>query len=213
MIVDERMASFIESLDRGNTEFLNEIEKQALKDSVPVIRKPTQSLLKFMLAMKKPNQILEVGTAVAFSALLLLEYAPEGCNLTTIEKYQKRIPIAKQNIGKSRFSDQIRLIEGDAAEVLSHLQGCFDLIFMDAAKAQYIHFLPEVLRLTAPGGIIISDNVLQAGDILESRFAVTRRNRTIHARMRQYLYEISQHPLLETILLPIGDGITISLKK
>ena len=212
MITDERMVAFINSLDKGNTSFLNELEMFSKKTNVPIIRQQTQSLLKFLLAAKKPMQILEVGTAIGFSALLMSEYAPEGCHITTIEKYEKRIPLAKENFKKAGKEEAITLLEGDATDILKELTGSYDMIFMDAAKGQYIHFLPEVLRLLAPGGLLVSDNVLQEGDILESRFAVTRRNRTIHARMREYLYELTHHEQLETIVLPIGDGMTISVK-
>ena len=212
MIIDERMCAFIDSLDRGNTEFLNEVEKYAAENQVPVIRRSMQSLLKFLLALAKPKNILEVGTAIGFSALLMSEYGPEDCHITTIEKYEKRIPIAKENFQKSGSKDQITLLEGDAAEVMKGLTGPYDMIFMDAAKGQYIHFLPEVLRLLAPGGLLVSDNVLQDGDIIESRFAVTRRNRTIHARMRDYLYELKHTPGLETVILPVGDGVTLTTK-
>ena len=212
MIVDERMSSFIDSLDRGNTAFLDEIEKYAIETRVPIIRKSMQSLLKFLLAFHKPTNILEVGTAIGFSALLMSEYAPEGAHITTIEKYEKRIPIAKDNFVKAGKQEQITLIEGDATEVLKNLEGQFDMIFMDAAKGQYIHFLPDILRLLSPGGLLVSDNVLQDGDVVESRFAVTRRNRTIHSRMRDYLYELKHHPELETVILPVGDGVTLSTK-
>ena len=213
MIIDERMAAFIDSLDRGNPPFLNEIEKYALETEVPIIRRSMQSLLKFILAYGKPKNILEVGTAIGFSALLMSEYGPEDCHITTIEKYEKRIPIARENFQKAGAQERITLMEGDAAEVLAGLDGSFDLIFMDAAKGQYIRFLPDVIRLLAPGGILVSDNVLQDGDIIESRFAVTRRNRTIHARMREYLYELKHHPGLETVILPVGDGVTLSTRK
>lgn len=213
MIADERMTAFINSLDKGNTPFLNELEAFSKKTNVPIIRTQTQSLLKFLLAAAKPMQILEVGTAIGFSALLMSEYAPEGCKITTIEKYEKRIPLAKENFKKAGREDIITLLEGDAAQILTELSGSYDFIFMDAAKGQYIHFFPEVMRLLAPGGLLVSDNVLQDGDILESRFAVTRRNRTIHARMRDYLYELTHNEALETIVLPIGDGMTISVKK
>lgn len=213
MIADERMVAFINSLDKGNTPFLNELEAFSKKTNVPIIRTQTQSLLKFLLAAKKPEQILEVGTAIGFSALLMSEYAPDGCHITTIEKYEKRIPLARENFKKAGKEDAITLLEGDATQILQELTGSYDLIFMDAAKGQYIHFLPEVMRLLAPGGLLVSDNVLQEGDILESRFAVTRRNRTIHARMRDYLYELTHHEQLETVVLPIGDGMTISVKK
>lgn len=213
MIIDERMAAFIDSLDKGNTPFLDEIEKKALEEQVPVIRKSVQSLLKFLLALTRPKNILEVGTAVGFSALLMDEYSPAGCHITTIENYQKRITAARENFKRAGAEDRITLLEGDAAELLKGLEGFYEFIFMDAAKGQYINFLPDVLRLLAPGGILISDNVLQDGDIIESRFAVTRRNRTIHARMRDYLYELKHNTWLETVVLPVGDGVTVSTKK
>ena len=212
MIVDDRMSAFINSLDRGNTPFLNEIEKYAIETQVPIIRKSMQSLLKFLLAYAKPKNILEVGTAIGFSALLMSEYAPADCHITTIEKYEKRIPIAQENFKRAGKEEAITLLEGDATDILQELEGSYDIIFMDAAKGQYINFLPDILRLLAPGGLLISDNVLQDGDIIESRFAVTRRNRTIHARMREYLYELKHHPQLETVVLPVGDGVTLSTK-
>lgn len=212
MIIDERMAVFIDSLDRGNTPLLDEIEQAALETEVPIIRKSMQSLLKFLLAYAKPTNILEVGTAIGFSALLMSTYAPEDSHITTIEKYEKRIPIARENFRRAGKEDAITLLEGDAVELLQTLEGSYDFIFMDAAKGQYIHFLPDILRLLAPGGLLVSDNVLQDGDVVESRFAVTRRNRTIHARMREYLYRLKHHQQLETVILPVGDGVTLSVK-
>lgn len=212
MIIDERMSAFIDSMDKGNTPFLDEIEEYAIETQVPIIRKSMQSLLKFLLAYAKPKNILEVGTAIGFSALLMSEYAPEDCHITTIEKYEKRIPIARENFKKAGKEDAITLLEGDAVEILADLQDSYDIIFMDAAKGQYIHFLPDILRLLKPGGLLISDNVLQDGDIVESRFAVTRRNRTIHARMREYLYELKHNLQLETVILPVGDGVTLSTR-
>jgi predicted O-methyltransferase YrrM len=210
---DERLNAFIDSLDTGNTPFLNGIEKEAKETNVPIIRTQVQSLLKLLLAMRKPATILEVGCAIGFSALLMSEYGPEECHITTIEKYEKRIPVARENFRRAGKEERITLLEGDAAEILQKMTGAYDMIFMDAAKGQYIHFLPDVLRLLAPGGILLSDNVLQDGNILESRFAVTRRNRTIHSRMREYLYELKHHPQLETVILPVGDGVTLSVKR
>ena len=210
---DERLNAFIDSLDTGNTPFLNEIEKEAKETNVPIIRTQVQSLLKLLLAMRKPATILEVGCAIGFSALLMSEYGPEDCHITTIEKYEKRIPVARENFRRAGKEERITLLEGDAVEILQKMTGAYDMIFMDAAKGQYIHFLPDVLRLLVPGGILLSDNVLQDGDILESRFAVTRRNRTIHSRMRAYLYELKHHPQLETVILPVGDGVTLSVKR
>lgn len=210
MISGERMDTFLASLDAGNTPFLDQIEREALETNVPIIRTQTQGLLRFLLAVRKPMSILEVGCAIGFSALLMSEYAPEGCRITTIEKYEKRIPVAKENFVRAGKEDAITLLEGDAADILKELTGPYDFIFMDAAKGQYIHFLPEILRLLAPGGLLVSDNVLQDGDILESRFAVERRNRTIYSRMREYLFELTHHEALRTVVLPVGDGVTVS---
>lgn len=212
MIIDERMVAFINSFDKGNTPLLNEIEKYARETDVPIIRKEMQNFLKFLLAYSRPRRILEVGTAIGFSALLMSEYGAEDCHITTIEKYEKRIPIAKANFERAGKTEKITLLEGDAADILKELDGSYDFIFMDAAKGQYIHFMPDILRLLADGGLLLSDNVLQDGDVIESRFAVTRRNRTIHARMREYLFELTHHPLLTTTIVPIGDGVTLSVK-
>ena len=171
-----------------------------------------QSFLKVLLLSLRPLNILEVGTAVGFSALLMSEYAPQGCRITTIENYEKRIPIARENFKKAGKEDVITLLEGDAADILKDLDDRYDLIFMDAAKGQYIHFLPEILRLLRTGGVLLSDNVLQDGDIIESHFAVERRNRTIYKRMREYLYTLKHHEQLETAILPLGDGVTMSTK-
>lgn len=212
MIVDERMRTFIHSLETENSEILETIEKEALDTYVPIIRKEMQSFLKVLLAIKKPKRILEVGTAVGFSAILMSEYAPEECHITTIEKYEKRIPIALENFKRAGKEKKITLIEGDAMEVLKGLEGSFDFIFMDAAKGQYIYYLPEVVRLLEKDGVFVTDNVLQDGDVIESRFAVERRNRTIHSRMREYLYELKHHRLLETSIIPLGDGVALSTK-
>ena len=219
---EERILTFMESLAAGNTAFLNSLEKEALGEAVPIIRTQTQSLLRFLLELTKPARILEVGTATGFSACLMLNYAPEGTELTTIERDPERIEKARRHFAMidedpaampGRHSAQITLLEGDAAEILKGLKGPYDFIFMDAAKGQYIHFLPDVFRLLAPGGILLSDNVLQDGDIIESRFAVERRDRTIHSRMREYLYTLTHHPELTTSVLPLGDGVTVSVKQ
>ena len=213
MVVDERLVTYINSLDRGNTAILDTIEREALDSFVPIIRKEMQSFLKLLLAMQKPKRILEVGTAVGFSAILMAEYNPADCEIVTIENYEKRIPIARENFVRAGKENQITLIEGDATEVLKTLEEPFDMIFMDAAKGQYINFMPDILRLLKKDGVLVSDNVLQDGDIIESHFVVTRRNRTIHKRMREYLYELTHRDDLVTAVLPIGDGITLSSKR
>lgn len=213
MIVDERMVTYIRSLERPENPVIEAIEQEALDSFVPIIRKETQSFLKVMMLMNRPARVLEVGTAVGFSAILMSEYLPEGSHITTIENYEKRIPIARNNFKRAGKEEQITLIEGDALEVMKTLEGPYDFIFMDAAKGQYIHYMPETVRLLSDGGILMSDNVLQDGDIIESRFAVERRNRTIHSRMRDYLYELKHSDLLETSIIPLGDGVALSIKK
>ena len=186
MIVNERIVAYINSLDRGNSPICNTIEKEAIEDDVPIIRKEMGNLLKVLLELKQPQSILEVGTAVGYSSILMSENMPEGCIID---------------------------IEGDAMEVLKELEGPYDFIFMDAAKGQYINYLPEILRLMPKGGLLITDNILQEGELVESRYVVTRRDRTIHTRIREYVYELTHNDNLITSIVPIGDGITLSVKK
>lgn len=212
MIVDERVVAYINSLDTGNSPICDLIEKEAKSAHVPIIRKEMGNLLKVLIELKQPARILEVGTAVGYSSILMSEYMPAGCTITTIENYEKRIPVARENFKRAGRQDVITLIEGDATKVLGTLSGTYDMIFMDAAKGQYVHFLPDILRLLPEGGLLISDNVLQEGELVQSRYGVTRRNRTIHARMREYIYLLTHHEALRTSVVPIGDGITLSVK-
>ncbi|MEY8394212.1 O-methyltransferase [Lachnospiraceae bacterium 45-P1] len=213
MITDERITAYINSLDSGDGELCDEIAREAEKSHVPVIRRETAALLKTMVALKKPERILEVGTAVGYSALLIARVMPGNAHITTIEKFEKRIPAARRNFKRAGMEEAVTLLEGDAGGILAGLSGSFDFIFMDAAKGQYIHWLPDVIRLLAPGGLLMSDNVLQDGTIVESRYAVERRDRTIHVRMREYLYLLTHMENLETSILPVGDGVALSVLK
>lgn len=213
MIVDERVKSFINSLNPEDSPLIRQIEQEARQEEVPIIRTETKELLKVLEVLRKPMRILEVGTAVGFSAIYMSQYLPSGGHITTIEKYPPRISKARVNFALAGVEEQITMLEGDATDILKSLEGSYDMIFMDAAKGQYIHFLPDVLRLLAPGGLLVSDNVLQDGDVLESHYAITKRNRTIHSRMRDYLYMLKHHSELETVVLPVGDGVAVSVKK
>lgn len=213
MIVDERTITYLHSLELPESDMIEKIEQEALESHVPIIRKETQSFLKVLLLMKKPLRILEIGAAVGFSAILMSEYMPKGGHITTIENYDKRIPIALENIRRAGRKGQITLLEGDALKIMKTLRESYDFIFMDAAKGQYIQYMPEAIRLLAPGGVLVSDNVLQDGDIIKSRFAVERRNRTIHSRMREYLYQLKHDERLQTSILPFGDGIALSVRR
>jgi len=212
MIQDERITSFICSLERPRSPFLENLRKEALCTDVPIVRPETEALLSFFVDYVKPQRILEVGCAVGYSGILMAGHLPEGGHLTTMENYPPRIEKAKENFAKSGYQDRITLLEGDATEILKTLEGPFDLIFMDAAKAQYINWLPDILRLLSKEGVLISDNILQDGDILESRFAVRRRDRTIHKRMREYLVELKHREDLSTMILPLGDGVSVTTK-
>lgn len=213
---EERMEVFLEVFREEPPVYIQELERRAREDGVPVIRRGTRDVLRYLLRVKKPEQILEVGTAVAYSALFMKEYMPEDAVLTTIEKVGMRLKGARKNLAAYDPEGRIHLIEGDAADVLHQLadeERQFDFIFMDAAKGQYLSFLPDIMRLLPEGGTLVSDNILHEGDVLQSRYAVTRRDRTIHGRMREYLEVLTHHEELETICLPVGDGITISTRK
>ena len=210
----ERVLDFIRSfsVDRGS-DSLKAIEAEAVRDRVPVIRRETRELLKILLQMKKPEKILEVGAAIGFSSVFMGENTSPATKITTIENYPPRIERAKANIAMAGMEERITLLEGDAARWPKELDGSYDFIFMDAAKGQYIHFLPDVLRLLPQGGVLVSDNVLQDGDIFESRYGIRRRNHTIHSRMREYLFALTHNDTLDTVILETGDGMTISVKK
>ena len=210
--IGERISVFAESLHAEESPELRALEREALENNIPIIRPQTRGLIQCILEMTAPSRILEVGTAVGYSALVMDTYAPCACTIVTIERDAQRAAQARKNFEKFE-ADRITLLEGDAAQILPGLSGSFDFVFMDAAKGQYIRFLPDAIRLLAPGGIMITDNILQEGEILSSRFAVTRRNRTIHARMRAYIRALMEEERLETLLLPTGDGAAVSMKK
>ncbi len=216
MIISERLSEYIKALECDLPAYLDELEQRALADEVPIIRKEAQSLLRFLLCLLKPEKILEVGCAVGFSSAFMSEYMPENCTITTIEKVEMRIKEAKKNLAAIPRAEQVNLICGDANEVLKELadQGeSYPFIFMDAAKGQYMNFLPHLMRLLPDGGILITDNVLQEGTIVESKYTIPRRERTIHMRMREYVYTLKHMDELETVVLPVGDGVTLSVKK
>ncbi len=214
MIVNERVVSYIHSLEHSNGEFLDGLEAYAKEHDVPIIRKEAESFLKVLLAVHKPAALLELGTAIGYSAIFMNTCLERKAKIVTIENYEPREIIARENIKRAGMEQEIELLFGDAMELMAKMKAeSFDFIFMDAAKAQYIHFLPEAVRLMKPGGVLVADNVLQEGDLVESRFAVARRVRTIHARMREFLYEVKNRDDLITSVVPIGDGMTVSVKR
>ncbi len=212
MIIEERVRDFIHSFDKEDEEFIAQLEKKAIEDYVPIIRQETKNLLRFLLKLKRPKRILEVGAAIGFSSIYMSQYIEEDAKIITIENYEKRVVEARENIKLAKKEEMITLLFGDAKDVLKTLEEPFDFIFMDAAKGQYLNFLPDIMRLLKKDGLLVSDNVLQEGDVMESRYAIKRRNHTIHHRMREYMYEITHMEELETLILPTGDGATVSIK-
>lgn len=216
MIVEPRLVEYLNSLETELPEHLKKLEEYAIAHEVPIIRKEAQSFLRMLLELKQPKKILEVGTAIGFSASLLCEYMPEDCKLTTIEKVPMRIVEAEKNLAALKRSADVTFLTGDAEEVLQELlkQGeQYDFIFMDAAKAQYMSFLKSILPMMKKGALLITDNVLQEGSIIESKYSITRRDRTIHMRMREYLYELKHNDALTTSIVAVGDGMALSIKR
>lgn len=215
MVIDERLGVFIDALTWDIPKYLKEVEKKAISENVPIIKRPVQTLLSFLLSLTRPYTVLEIGTAIGFSSMLISEYTSQDTVIDTIEKVPARIKDALKNYKKYNKEDRINLIHGDAIEVLKTLaeqEKTYDFIFMDAAKGQYINFIEYVSKLLSNGGMLVTDNVLQDGEIIQSRYTVTRRDRTIHTRMREYLYYLTHSEDFNTVILPIGDGVAVSVK-
>lgn len=209
-----RITSFIRSMVKEDEEALNSLYQDAVSRGVPVIRPESRELLKTQLMIKKPKNVLEIGTAVGYSSIFMTGYLPEDAKITTLELSEERTKEARENIKRFGKETQIEVICKDALMTLKTLpDDTYDFVFVDAAKAQYIYYLPEVMRVLKPEGVILSDNILQEGEVLESHFLVEKRNRTIHDRMREYLRAITSDKRLETSILPVGDGMAISVFK
>lgn len=209
----DRPGVFLESFDTGLPEDLDRLARDCEARQLPVLRPRARTLLRVLLAMNRPVRILEIGTCEGFSALLMCRFGPENMHLTTIESDPARAAAARHHFSSFGEAERITLLEGDAGALLPSLSSCYDMIFLDAAKGQYIHWLPELLRLMRTGSILVSDNVLQEGSLMQSRFLIPRRDRTIHERMREFLFRITHDPGLETVILPVGDGIALSVAK
>ena len=210
-----RMEVFLNSLEPPYPEPLIRLEADARARRIPIIRRPTMSLLRYLVLTRKPVEILEVGTAIGFSALFMNTYQPGSGTVYSIEKMEERYREAQQHVAEAGRQDRIFLEHGDAAESLERLiteNRAFDFAFMDAAKGQYPAFLPAMEALLKPGGLLVTDNVLQEESLLESKYIIERRDRTIHERMRSYLYTLKHSSAWETLILPEGDGVALSVR-
>ncbi len=209
---DDYISKYIRLIQPKYDGVLGEIQEEALSMEIPIIPHETARLLSTLLTIKRPKEVLEIGTAVAFSAGLMCRYLQPDGHVTTIDRYELMLKDARKNIKRLGLEDKIKIIQDDAANVLPNLEGPYDFIFLDAAKGQYIQFLPHILRLMPIGGIFVADDVLQGGNIAKSRFSLERRQRTIHKRMRNFLWDISHLDCLESSIIPIGDGIVLCTK-
>lgn len=212
----ERIRSFINSFNKDDeNDILADIYSDAKSQGVPVIREDMKELIRLLLLINKPKKILEIGTAVGYSASFMVDVLKKDVSIDTLELDRERILIAKENIKRLGFEDNINIIEGDAEESLKELSksdiNIYDMIFIDAAKGQYMIYLDEALKMSNPGTIIISDNILEDGKIIESHFLVEKREITIHDRIRQYLYRLKNDERLATDILSVGDGAAVSL--
>ena len=212
----DRISQFIQSFLPERNTFLEEIRKEALSEAVPILREETAALLRVCLKTKNKPKILELGTAVGYSALVMMDALEGEGEIVTVENFPPRIEKAKKNFGASPYQNKITLLEGDGSRILEELlekQEQFSFVFLDAAKAQYPLWFPSILKLLSPGGILFCDNILQGELLLESRFYLDRRQRTIHKRMREFLRLLQREQSLESSILPIGDGVSLSIKK
>ena len=211
MITNLKVLEYLDIISPVNSQTVEEIRSVAKENYIPIIKRDTENLLKFVLKMQNPKSILEIGCAVGYSAIIMLENS--DADIVTVEKMPERVDEAKKNIKYANLEDRAKIIEGDAGEILERLVNenkKFDFIFMDAAKAQYITWLPTVKALLKDKGIIFSDNCLQEGDLLESSFAIRKRDKTIHKRMRDYIYLLLHDEDLESWIFSIGDGVLLS---
>ena len=209
---DDYISKYIRLIQHKYDGVLGDIQEEALSMEIPIIPHETARFLSTLLTIKRPKEVLEIGTAVAFSAGLMCRYLQPDGHVTTIDRYELMLKDARKNIKRLGLEDKIKIIQDDAANVLPALQGPYDFIFLDAAKGQYIQFLPHILRLMPIGGVFVADDVLQGGNIAKSRFSLERRQRTIHKRMRNFLWDISHLDCLESSIIPIGDGIVLCTK-
>jgi len=212
---DDNIADYIDSLERELPDHLRDMERKAVADGIPIIRKQAQALIRFLIKLHKPMAILEIGTAIGFSALFMGEYIREGCTVTTIEKASGLAEVAKVYFERYDKGNRIHVLEGDARDILEGLvreNRQYDFVFLDCAKGQYMNYLTCINLLLGVGGLLVTDNVLQGGTVAQSRYALSHRERTTHARMREFLYAVKHMDEYETVVLPVSDGMSVSYK-
>ncbi len=190
---------------------LEKIKEKALENHIPIIMDDTLEVIAKILTEKKPKRILEIGTAVGYSAMCFSKYLAEDGSIDTIERDEERIEEAKQNFKKVKVENKINLYEGDAVEILPTLNEKYDVVFIDAAKGKYPFFLKEALRMLKQDGIIFADNILYKGYVMSDYNK--HKQRTAVRNLREYIKETTENPNLKTEILEVGDGLAISKMK
>ncbi|MCL2575353.1 MAG: O-methyltransferase [Defluviitaleaceae bacterium] len=216
MLVKPHVFEFLDGYAKfAQGDALRNLQIKAYKDVLPIISREVSGFLTLLLKMNKPSRILEIGCAVGFSAALFNEVLPDA-QITTIERFDPMIMKAKENFKILGIADKIRLLEGDAIDIMPKLAQDgekFDFVFMDCAKGQYIRFLPYILRLLEVGGVMCVDDCLQKGTLHRKLEDVPRRQRTTHRNLKEFLDVVMADKCLNSMILPIGDGLLVSLKE
>lgn len=210
-VVKEEIVSFMRERQAPVTDALKELEEFARRENIPIIPHETVAFFRLFLQTMQPKSILEIGTAIGFSALLMAEQVPDA-KIMTIDRNEEMIGFAKENFARFDQRNQITLLEGDAVDLLEHIEQRFDLIFMDSAKSKYIVFLPEVLKRLEVGGVVILDDIFQGGDVARDIMEVRRGQRTIYRGLQRLFDATLDHPGLTASLIPLGDGILMIRK-
>jgi len=211
-INEEYIEDYIRSLLPCSKGILEDMEKYALDNHVPIVQPEVAQLIKVLLKVKKPKNILEIGTAIGYSAILMAENTSDDCKITTIERRRDMVEKALDYISKTPYNDRITILEGEAEEVLLSLKDKYDFIFLDAAKGQYLQFFNRCVDLLESGGIVVSDNVLYKGMVATDKLVI-RRKITIVKRLRKYLKHINEIEGYTSCIIPIGDGLAITYKE
>ncbi|CDF58242.1 O-methyltransferase [Thermobrachium celere] len=210
-IVHDYVEEYIRELIIEKDEFLKVLREYAEQNNVPIVHKEVAQFLKVLIKSNNIKRILEVGTAIGYSAILMAKAVGNDCEIVTIERDEKMYALALENIKRANLQDNIKVIKGDALEVLDTIDGKFDMIFIDGAKGHYSEMLNKISKLLKLNGIVFADNVLFRGMVCSNELLI-RRKITIVKRMRKYLKELSESNIYETVILPVGDGVALSTK-
>jgi len=212
-ITSPKVRDYLSSVLPERSRELETLHRFAIDNNVPIIKHEMEQFLKFLVQVHQPLRILEIGTAIGYSGTVMLQAASDQTILTTLELSDKMADKALASFDIFGLADRVTLIRGDAVKTIQDLEEPYDMIFMDAAKGQYMNYYGDSMRLLKPGGLLVADNILQDGLLVKSRYAIPRRQRTIHGRMREFVKLLMNHPELTTTTQAIADGVCVSYRK